>query len=76
MTTNPTTEPGVKVTMADLYRLLSEVRDEVRSMRPLPAKLDDHESRLRALERKVWSAAGAAAAVGGAVGIVGQRLLG
>lgn len=29
---------------------------------------DDHESRIRALETKVWKAAGAAAAFSGAIG--------
>lgn len=35
---------------------------------------DDHETRLRALERKVWVAAGAATALGGAAGTVAQML--
>lgn len=65
----------VRVGMADIYRLLLEVRDEVREMRPLPPRVDDHETRIRALERKVWAAAGAAAAAGGVVGIIGQQLL-
>lgn len=37
---------------------------------------DDHEHRLRRLERAVWLATGAAAAMGGAVGAAAQRLVG
>jgi hypothetical protein len=37
---------------------------------------DDHEHRLRRLERAVWVATGAAAAVGGAVGSVAHHLVG
>jgi hypothetical protein len=44
------------------------------------AKLDnshlDHETRIRALEKKVWTAAGFAAAIGGTVGAFAQTLLG
>lgn len=36
----------------------------------------DHETRIRALEKKVWAAAGAAAAAGGAIGVLGQSILG
>jgi hypothetical protein len=37
---------------------------------------DDHEHRLRRLERAVWLATGAAAAMGGAVGAAAQQLVG
>ncbi len=69
-------EDTVRVTMSDVYRLLLEVRDEVREMRPLPARIEDHETRIRSLERKVWAAAGAAAAAGGVLGTIAQQLLG
>ncbi|QWY81843.1 membrane protein [Microbacterium phage Honk] len=36
---------------------------------------DDHETRIRSLERKVWLAAGAAAVMGGVVGNVAPSLL-
>lgn len=39
------------------------------------SSLDDVESRLRELERRVWFAAGAAAAVGTVGGVVGGWLL-
>lgn len=37
---------------------------------------DDHESRLRRLERALWLATGAAAAGGGLVGSIAQRIMG
>lgn len=40
------------------------------------SRVDDHETRLRRLERAVWVAAGAAAAGGGVVGSIAQQLFG
>lgn len=37
---------------------------------------DDHETRLRRLERALWLATGAAAAAGGVVGSIASRLMG
>jgi hypothetical protein len=42
----------------------------------LMAKLDDHEMRLRALERKLWLAAGVALAGGGTLGTVASQIIG
>jgi hypothetical protein len=39
-------------------------------------RVDDHETRLRRLERTVWIAAGVAAAGGGAVGAVARQIMG
>jgi len=39
-------------------------------------RTDDHESRLRRLERAVWVATGAAAIAGGAIGEVLRQALG
>lgn len=38
-------------------------------------RVDDHESRIRRLERALWPATGAAATAGGAVGSIASRLL-
>lgn len=38
--------------------------------------LDDHETRIRSVERKVWMAAGFAAAIGGVGGGLLSRMLG
>jgi hypothetical protein len=40
------------------------------------SRVDDHETRIRRLERIVWVAAGAAAAGGGVVGSIAQQLMG
>ena len=72
----PEEEDAVKVTLRDVYAIMLEVRDQVRDMHPLPSRIEDHETRIRSLERKVWAAAGAAAAAGGVVGIIGQQLVG
>src|SRR5690606_31252021 len=61
----PEEEDAVKVTLRDVYAIMLEVRDQVRDMHPLPSRIEDHETRIRSLERKVWAAAGAAAAAGG-----------
>jgi hypothetical protein len=56
------------ITLREVYDLVVEVRDTV-AIVPTHAKtLDDHEGRIRALERKVWLAAGAAAVIGGVAG--------
>lgn len=39
-------------------------------------RADDHEQRIRRLERLMWGAAGAAAAAGGAIGAFAQQILG
>ena len=51
----------VVVTNRDVYALLQDVS---RKLDPLPASVLDHETRIRALERKVWAAAGAAGLAG------------
>lgn len=38
--------------------------------------ISDHEGRLRRLERTVWIAMGAAAAIGGAAGSIAQQAMG
>lgn len=39
-------------------------------------RVDDHEARIRRLERAVWVAAGAAAAGGGVIGSLAQQIMG
>lgn len=56
------------ITLREVYDLVVEVKDSV-AVVPAHAKaLDDHETRIRALERKVWLVAGAAAVAGGLLG--------
>lgn len=65
----PTADGGahVIVTVESIYQLLLEVRDDVRtSSQTVDSVADssrDHETRIRSLERKVWIAAGVAAAL-------------
>lgn len=40
------------------------------------ARVDDHETRIRRLERGMWVAAGFAAAAGSAIGTTAGRILG
>lgn len=66
--------PVVKVTLESMYRLLLEIREDVNSMKPNRSALDDHEQRIRKVEQMIWKAAGAAAAIGGTVGVLGAKL--
>lgn len=77
---SPGTEVGVTIDLGTLYSLVVETRDGVRD---LSTKLDnltddsrDHETRLRALEQRVWKWAGAAAVLGTAGGFGLEKLLG
>lgn len=78
-------ESGVYISSGQVYQ---EVRGLSATVTRLEAKIDslterlvareellqDHEDRLRALERKVWAAAGAGAAVGAAAGWLSRVL--
>lgn len=52
--------------------LAQQTNHEVR----VQANHTDHETRLRLLERKVWTAAGFAAGGGGAVGAIVMKVIG
>ena len=62
---------GFTISNEQIYETLMEVRDAVK---PLPDKVADHESRLRALERRMYLAAGGAGLLGGALGIFGAYM--
>lgn len=63
-----TTAPAAEITLREVYDLVVEVKDSVAVVPAHGKTLDDHETRIRSLERKVWLAAGAAAVIGGTVG--------
>lgn len=75
-------EPGFLVTPAQMY---AEVRSLHETVIRMDAKIDnlngqaaeitDHESRIRTVEQAVWRAAGAAAALGAAGGVILQILI-
>lgn len=74
----PSEEPGIVITAHEMYQELREVHDEVKGLRSdfreLARDRSDHESRLRALEARVWQASGAAIILGALAGYVAQVL--
>ena len=56
-----TETPFMKITLEDVYRELKEMRKEVSGV---PRQVQDHEARIRSLERLVWIASGGAAIIG------------
>lgn len=65
-------EPVVRVTLTTIYNKLLDVEDKVD---PLPAKVNDHEVRLRAIEKYLWIWIGAAAALGAGGSSLVQALI-
>jgi len=63
-------EPGVVITLEKIYEKLVEL--ELR-LGDHPKQLDDHETRIRNLEMKVWGFAGLGSAVAIIVSIVIER---
>lgn len=70
---NETAEPAVRVTLETIYLKLLDVEKKVD---PLPPKVADLESRLRAIERQVWMWVGAAAIGGGGIYALVERISG
>lgn len=67
----PLPDDGIVITNEKIYEILMEVRDTVK---PLPEKSADHEIRIRALERRMYLAAGGAGILGSLFGIFGAYL--
>lgn len=79
-------EQGVYISSAQMYQELRSLSD---GMTRMETKLDgivqglsdvgkdvtDHETRIRALERRVWTASGAATVLGAGAGVVAQMLI-
>lgn len=66
-------QEGVTITLATIYDKLLQVE---RKVDPVPATVQDHETRLRKLEMRVWMWLGGAAVAGGIVGQLGSQMLG
>lgn len=64
---------NVEITPKEIYDKLVEL---VVAMSPVPSRIEDHENRLRTLERKIWMAAGFAAAIGTGLGTALSQILG
>ena len=56
---DPTT--SARITVREVYDAVQSLRQELQHT---PRMVDDHEQRLRDLERKVWGAAGVATVLG------------
>lgn len=71
-------DPGIYITASQMYQELRQVHDEVKGirsdLRTLMEDRADHEARLRALERRVWTASGAATVLGAGAGFLLQVL--
>jgi len=65
----PTEGLAFTITGRDIWDKLSEISEAVAGV---PARVEDHEVRIRVLEKKVWGIAGLASAIsaGGAAGLV------
>lgn len=65
------------ITLREVYDLVVEVRQEVALLKTteLSKDVDDHETRIRSLEKWVWRAGGIAAAIGAAGGAVASQVI-
>jgi hypothetical protein len=66
------TEPSTRVTLGTIYNKLLEVDKKVD---PLPGKVQDHEIRIRAIEKYLWVWIGAAGVGGAGVGQIINTLI-
>ena len=73
------TTPNAEITLKEVYDILVDVRDDVTTIKKelenTSKDVDDHESRIRALERTIWKAAGGAAVLGAVGGWISKFLL-
>lgn len=62
---------STEITLREVYDVLVEVREDVTSMKvtmsDVRGDIADHEARIRALEKRVWSIAGIATVAGAAL---------
>ena len=72
----PGDSPAI-ITIREVYDLVLEVRQEVALLKTteLTKDVDDHEARIRSLEKWVWRAGGIAAAIGAAGGAVASQVI-
>lgn len=67
---------GVVITLHEMYAGICTVRDEVHEMRAELRMIGDHETRLRALERRLWIAMGGATIISTGFGAMLAQLVG
>lgn len=72
--------PHVIITLDVIYQIALETRDDVREMKQqvsdLVSRGDDHETRIRSLERRIYWASGFAAALASSVTALIGRAMG
>lgn len=61
------TDSDSRVNLSKVYDALNEMRIDVAIIKTRSEKFDDHEDRLRVLERRSWSFAGVATIAGAAL---------
>ncbi|MGP6170632.1 hypothetical protein ACTU6V_05425 [Microbacterium sp. A204] len=73
---NAPDSPAV-ITLREVYDLVQEVRSEVALLKTteLTKDVDDHEQRIRGLERWIWRASGIAAALGALGGTAVSQII-
>lgn len=75
---DPAQESGIVISFADMYGEIQKIArsqaEQGGTLKEINTKLDqvvsateDHESRIRTLEKKVWGASGAAGLLGGLI---------
>ncbi|GAB3372593.1 hypothetical protein [Amycolatopsis echigonensis] len=71
---------GVTITLDRIYEQVLATKDIaaklVEKVDAIEKRDSDHETRIRALERKVWMALGGGTALGGAAGALATAILG
>jgi hypothetical protein len=83
-TTRTMPQGSVVITPADMYAEIRATYDEVKrlgtvlepSLRDLSGRVEDHETRIRGLERRLWTALGAGVVLAGPLGAVAGVLIG
>ena len=67
------TEPSTRITLSTIYGLLLETKTIVT---PLPEKVNDHEIRIRAIEKYLWVWIGASGVTGAGIGQLLTTIIG
>jgi hypothetical protein len=65
-------EPSTRVTLGAVYNLVLEVKEVVS---PLPHQVNDHEIRIRAIEKYLWIWIGASGVLGAGIGQIINSLV-
>lgn len=65
-------EPSTRVTLGRVYDLVLEMKEELSG---IPRKVDDHEVRIRAIEKYLWVWIGAAGVGGAGLGQIINTLI-